>query len=1361
MEKLQDYIDKNKKEHELKSEYEAYNNRVKLNNTFFQSFRVQDNLIDKDKSTPGNTVYKPNPENVFRFYYRPFRTRNYKVNYIDDRGKKKIEDFFKGLELANTSGLTGDDLLAANTANKGKFEANRDKLEKILDNYKVIDKEDVTSQCRHYDARNYRQIPGWTLVGKPQQQLFYDVNEKTNEFLGINGTGSDEIYFYYKDTRVIEVKKDDPTPKGYVRVTFKIDDKNNGGVFKDKDGKEVTELHYDVIKGLKSDNLPLPIIWKEGEKDSEGKPLVKEENRYYITPDQGKTFKEWNNEKWLNKETEINKNYTFTAYFNWSGLTSSGLVRTEAFKDPNNKWTNDFAPKIEDLKKQLVWKEKDEVKSIPDGTTITLVDENNNELTKDNHVYELVKELNKKDKDEVVRLVNIKAKVKFKDGTETQELDIPITVYKNRYEALNENGDKPEYLLKAEGKEAKDGGLKDVTGNYVMVTVSPSGEMKAKDNKVYYVNPKAWVEIPEVSPDGSSTFINWTADKVGQNDDGKKKGKFDFKKRHKFTEDTMITPVGAGDVVEQQGKDKPDVPKSYVKVIVKTTDNATDESKFEKTFWVNPTKEVNIGVTNPTGKTVAADSTKPGTVGYKMDFFNWKSEETTPRTWKDKIIGKFERETIIIAKYSVEFEKIKETEPTKGTIDVPKGKIPTADEIKNKLTPPEGKTISKVKIVENPNVNTPGESKVQVIVEYTDGSSVGTSEKPIEIPVQVHDNIIPEVFPGQKPEGAMDNYVKVTFTAGKGGKLEGTLTYYVSPDVEADFTEIAGNKITKTPDVGYISGSWDTSETKKLKDIFKSDAEFTFNFTKNANVVEKTGDPNQEIPKGYVTVTFKTNGNGKVNGADKKIYFVNPTAEIKLVELQEGQKANEKQLQVPTPTPNKNYVFVEWQEAIDQTTSITGDREYVAMFADGQVTLTYDAGGAIGNVPGKATINVGKSLRLARADNLSKQNSVFKGWKIGNDIYQPGNEVTLTEDTTAIAQWKSSAHKVTFNTMGGSAVAEQEVEHGKTLTNVATPTLNGKVFMGWKEKETDTTYFDLNTPINENKTLIAIWQDSVQKINDGEIVEPQFIKVTFLKGSHGTLKDGQTKDLEKVTYKVAKDLKDVKGLNIPDIVPAKYYKTKSENDGWDKVLELNGQDVEFTAQYQPIADVIPVDPKVTDDIQIKKEIPDDMILVEFVVPKGKAFMTGNTKFYVKKDTLVDIETPVVHRLTLPGNQPNPYSFNGWKFQKDLATGKYLFKFNENTQIEDGKVVKPEITIRNPRPNANNVIIKDLTAKATGYLEVYRGTNPPVYIKSSSRGRLNLFKIPDELGGKLNKNDRIRMYSKLNGVESDIREYRVR
>ena len=69
-----------------------------------------------------------------------------------------------------------------------------------------------------------------------------------------------------------------------------------------------------------------------------------------------------------------------------------------------------------------------------------------------------------------------------------------------------------------------------------------------------------------------------------------------------FTEDTIISPGFAKDVVPQEGKDKPKVPDNFVKVIVKTTEKATDETKFEKTFWVNPTKEVTIPITEPTGK---------------------------------------------------------------------------------------------------------------------------------------------------------------------------------------------------------------------------------------------------------------------------------------------------------------------------------------------------------------------------------------------------------------------------------------------------------------------------------------------------------------------------------------------------------------------------------------------------------------------------------------------------------------------------------------------------------------------------------------------------------------------------------------
>lgn len=519
----------------LKALYKKYNDRVKANNTFFQTFKVEPEKIP-DPNDSSKTIDNPKAkDNVFHFFYRPFRTRDYKVNYIDERYKAKVEDFFKGLKLIDTSGLKDDALLKANEENKKKFEDKRKVFEKLIEEYQIIAPEAVSNGNRHYDARNYRPIPGWKLVSDPQQQLFFDVNEKTNEFLGINGTGSDQIFFYYKDVRVIEVPKNGKTPDGYVRVTFKAD---KGGSFgKDAEGKDITELNYDVIKGLKSDLLPVP---EELGTKADGTPNDKVEGKYYITPETGKKFIKWDEKPLLNNNTIVDNDkkgfYVFTAKFEWSGLSASGLVRTEAFKDPNNKWTNDFSPKIEDLKKQLVWMEKGEKKDLPAGAKIQLFDEAGNELTKDKQVYDLVNEKKKADNDELIRTVKVKAKVTFTDGKDPQELDIPIKVYKNVYEALT-TGKKPLFL-----SEAEKGDLKDITGEYVKVTVAPTGDMSSKDNKVYYVNPKAWVDIPEVKPNGSSTLINWTADIVGQNDDKKANGKFDFAKRHKFIEETLISP---------------------------------------------------------------------------------------------------------------------------------------------------------------------------------------------------------------------------------------------------------------------------------------------------------------------------------------------------------------------------------------------------------------------------------------------------------------------------------------------------------------------------------------------------------------------------------------------------------------------------------------------------------------------------------------------------------------------------------------------------------------------------------------------------------------------------------------------------
>lgn len=1264
-------------------------------------------------------MVKENEPNEFYFFYRPFKTRDYKINYMDVDSKKQIAN-----------------------------------------------QEEVKSKSMDFDARNYRPIPGWKLEGSPQQQLFFDTDPATKELKDINQTGKKEITFYYKDIRVIEVPDNTEKLEGYVSVNFKA---TKGGSFgKDAQGKDIKELHYYVVKGLMSQLLPVPKELAKGETGVSGK--------YYISPDKGKNFKGWNNSPLLNDNTRIENDYTFTAEFEWSGLGAKPMVMTEAYKDPKGKWTNDYAPKIADLKKQIFWMQDGIEKKLPADASIKFVDKNGNELT-DDDIYNKLKELGRPDTDEESRLVTFKAIVEFSDKKNTKEIDLPITVYKNRYEALTSEA-KPLYLSEAEKKEAKDGGLKEILKDtakkgYVKVTVNPSHRPNNKDSKVYYVNPNAWVEIPELkltSDDKAKIkFLNWTSDDISKNDDGKEKGVFDFSKRFKFTKDTVISPVSSKDVVEQKGENKPDVPDSYVKVIVKTTDNATDESKFERTFWVDPLSKVEINVDKPTGKKIDTDTTK-----YTLTFSKWQTEgnwntDGKPKDWKDKIVEKFEKDTTILAKYSTEFQDIKVQKPTADVVDTPQGKVPTLDEIKAKIKAPEGKIVASVEYVTNgqPDITKDGKAEAKVIVKYTDGSKVGSNDNPVVVPVEVHKNIIPS-YDGDKPEGALKNYVKISFKAGTGGKIsdKNKKAYYVSPEVEVDLTKIA-DAITKTPDTGYINDKWD----KELKGKFSNETTFTFSFKKLEDIIKVTDDSVTK-PKDYAEVIFQTDGNGTLDkGKEKITYYVNPTAGIKLVELGLLQSLGDKEIAVPKPKPNKNYEFDKWYEDLDTVNEITADKNYVACFNLINVTLTYDANGGQGQCPASKTVKYGTKEFLANQEKLTKENYNFIGWKLDkgdtNRIYKPGEDIVLTDNTKATAQWKIVQHKVSFNTMGGSPVASQEVDHGSKATKPETnPTKPGFVFMGWKEKKTDKNNYNFDTPITKDKTLVANWEKAVQKIDENDTVGEEFIKVIFKEGSRGKLTIKDTEQTKPVAYKVGKDLSfadAVKyGMVVPDIKANEYYKAQQANEGWDKALELNKQDITFTAQYEIEDNVIPIKPEKTDK-QIKDETPDDMVVVDFKVDGNRAYLLGTDKFYVKRNQLVNIKAPLVVKTD------NEYNFKAWDLNTEDVNNQVSFA--TDTTIREAKEEKPDMEIKEASVGLNFVELRELTDGSVGHIILTRGdqsfefTNVEITktIRQGRRRRQEVVKGFDltSQGIALESGDIIQYYATNGDLQSVIREIIVR
>ena len=798
---------------------EDLGNRATTANAYFQTILVE----GKKQSEDGTLVDSPN--NEFHFFYRPFRKRHYKVNYVDERAK---------VELAK----------ATTDAEK----------KAIVDKYRILDQEAVTSLCRHYDARNYKPIIGWKLTSAPQQQLFYDVDENTHELKGINGTGSDEITFYYKDVRVIEVPKDGKTPDGYIRVKFKAD---KGGSFgNDKNGKPIKELNYDVLKGIKSDLLPVPMEWKDGETNDDGTPKQKDKDKYYITPYNGKIFTKWDDIPLLNSDTVIEKPYVFTAKFAWSDLSAKGLVTTESYNDPDNKWTNKFAPTIDNLKDCVEWREKGDLKpSLPAGSTLNLLNDSANELT-DNDIYDKVKEKNASDKDELVRKESIKAIVKFEgnDDVKWPEVDIPIKVYKNRYEALT-SGEMPKFLKDATTKP--DGDLvellKDTKAKgYVKVTVNPTGKPGDKDSKVYYVNPNAWVEIPEIKiADDEKTslgFIHWTSDKEAQNEDGI----YDFAKRHKFTEDTVITPKFVKDVVPQDGEDKPkDVPDKFVKVIVKTTDKATEKSAFEKIYWVNPTKKVVIPAKDkePIGGEVKDENGEPfknaaGEI-QQWQFKEWQVsvidgveiDKDKAKTWSkgSDISDQFTKETTIVAKYNLKltpivpvpeiptiseisvFESIKDDSNTFVNDFMPKeADYDTAlSEVKKLEGYKEYKILDKdediYKKVMEEDANIVGDSKPRTVNVKAEVTFANGIKQTVNIPVKVYKNVYRALNNEEKPDVVkntekLKGFVKVTVNPTKLAKDQTKKVYYVNPNAKVIIPENDPTPIENHKFVGWYKG---------------------------------------------------------------------------------------------------------------------------------------------------------------------------------------------------------------------------------------------------------------------------------------------------------------------------------------------------------------------------------------------------------------------------------------------------------------------------------------------------------------------------------------------------------------------------
>ena len=1083
-----------------------------------------------------------------------------------------------------------------------------------------------------------------------------------------------------------------------------------GLTFKDNNGvKTVTsgdhkfkyDFTYDVIDGGKltmTEILPVTFDANDGKFASITDPnaeqkIVKEVEYDGTLTDKAEnptkdyeTFKGWSTTadgKTPATEADfknITKAKTFYAIWESKAFTSEDLTVHESYKE-GDTYVNDFIPTLKELKEKV----KVEGNGLTNEDKLAIVDDGGQVLTDakaiKNYLYEKLKE---DPATEISRDVTIKGRVTDAAG-KTHDVTIPIKVIKNIYEAKTKEG-KPVY----------------VPDDYVKVTVDPTTKAKDPQKYTYYVNPKASVVIPGENPEGTGNnqFTKWLIKGT------KTEYKLADHPRHKFTEaETTIEAQYVSDVIPANDDgSKPDtVPKNFVEVKFVPTDKATDETKAEKIFWVNPDKAVTIPVKDPVGKQY-------------FTFKEWKiGDVETGETYKVGTPKQFKSATTITATYTEE-ESIIPYDPKEPTTK-PDGyvRVTFAADPGLKLTEQKAYYVKKnanitLKAIKDDTTNY-GYPGVTANTGYKfdkwdkeDSLVIEAADIVVTAKATKLDNAIPETNdqgqPNEKPKG----YKTVTFEIKSGdeakGSLEGVTKYYVNPNEYVKITPPATEAKT-----GYVFGSWDKDTT--IPTVYDKDTTITGSFNELGAVIPKTkpdGTENKQ-PAGYNTVTFKLQTyHGKEAGqfvdGETTVYFVNPAKKVTI--------------DPPKTSPNVGYKFNSWnpdpataRNYTMNNTEIWGRFEKIGDVIpstdatgksnpkpEGYVTVIFTKGKHGKKIEGKTIyyVNPDGNTQLKHmtsiADNRVNRPVVtpdvgykFSGWSkdadhvIKSDLVVSANYTALPD---VIPKDKPTGGEndrpegyitVTFKTTDKAGSVEKVVyvnpEKAVALDSYA-PKVNpitGYEFADWDRPIKEKIQYDngdvITAQFNAKGDVIP------QENPDGTDKPAGYLTVTFDKGEHGTL-SGKTVYYVKPNKEVT--------VPAPDVKPSVGY----EFEKWDKELtQTFAEDTKITAQYKERDNIIPQGKPDGSDR------PDGYFTVTFKADANGS-LSGKTVYYVKPNVDIDL-TNTAKNIT---KNPNVgYSAEGGTWNPVIASKKYTenaeytFKFKALDDVipktKDDESEKPD------------------------------------------------------------------------------------
>ncbi len=209
------------------------------------------------------------------------------------------------------------------------------------------------------------------------------------------------------------------------------------------------------------------------------------------------------------------------------------------------------------------------------------------------------------------------------------------------------------------------------------------------------------------------------------------------------------------------------------------------------------------------------------------------------------------------------------------------------------------------------------------------------------------------------------------------------------------------------------------------------------------------------------TVTFDTNGGSAV----APVSVVDGTAVL-----------------APVSPTKENHSFSGWYSdaglttAYIFTTPVTAPITLYAKWTETpQYHISFNTNG--GSPVGDIAVRLGHTATAPA--NPTRDGFAFDGWYSDAGLTTPFDfAVPVTGDVGLFAKWTAvaaSSFLVSFNTNGGSVVADQSVATNGVAVRPANPTKVGYMFVDWYSDAGLTTVYDFTTPVTGALTVYAKW----------------------------------------------------------------------------------------------------------------------------------------------------------------------------------------------------------------------------------------------------------------------------------------------